>query len=588
MAKLTVTHLLGQSLPDGSPYFADLVDATHTSSFAEIDTLLETLQEHKDEWVQLGINERLAILDEINADLVNIMNRWVSAEIEAKGIPPQSVGEAEEWTLLATVFRAIRRLRQSLNEIESYGRPKINGPVETKPNGQVVAHVFPQTIFDRLLFLGVRGEAWMEPGATVEELTMSQASAYQDKELKGKVSLVLGAGNTTMLVAIDLLHKLFVELQVVAVKPNPVNAYMGPLMNFAFRALIKRGFLGIVYGGVEEGSYLCNHPAVEELHMTGSDKTYEAIVFGVGPEGKERKTARSPIITKRFTGELGNVSPVIIVPGPWNLRDIKEQAKQIATWHVVNAGCGCLTPRVIIQHKSWTQRETLLEEIGQILDNFPTRMAYYPGASDRHAEFTAIHPEAIQYGSPESGHLPWTIIPDVDSKNADDICFRHEAFCSLCAETAIDAPTVVDFIASAVDFANNTMWGTLNATLIIHPKSLKDPAVAEAVDRAIDQLRYGTVSLNMLAFFSAFFMVNPWGAFPGHDLFNIQSGTGKTFNFLMFERPEKSVVRAPFKRFDPLTVKSKNATEFCRKLAVYEANPAWSKLPGLIWSALRS
>jgi hypothetical protein len=57
---------------------------------------------------------------------------------------------------------------------------------------------------------------------------------------------------------------------------------------------------------------------------------------------------------------------------------------------------------------------------------------------------------------------------------------------------------------------------------------------------------------------------------------------------LMFDRPEKSVVKAPFRRLDPLTMKSKRPVEFSRKLAAFEARPSWKKVPGLAWTAVRS
>ena len=40
--------------------------------------------------------------------------------------------------------------------------------------------------------------------------------------------------------------------------------------------------------------------------------------------------------------------------------------------------------------------------------------------------------------------------------------------------------------ADAVEFANRRLWGTLSATLIVHPQSLKDPQIAAAVDQAGD------------------------------------------------------------------------------------------------------
>ena len=121
----------------------------------------------------------------------------------------------------------------------------------------------------------------------------------------------------------------------------------------------------------------------------------------------------------------------------------------------------------------------------------------------------------------------------------------------------------------------------------VHPKALGDPDIAAAVDRAIGRLRYGTVLLNMFPYYSACFMVAAWGAFPGHTIYDVQSGTGTTFNSIMLERPEKSVVQVPFKTLDPFTVRSKLALAFCKRVAEFEAAPTWWNLPGLILTALQ-
>lgn len=572
----------------GSPYFADLSEHPPETYRPDIDEVLGQLQANKDSWVRLGMDERLSLLEEVRQDFISVSDRWVAAELEAKRIAPQTLGEAEEWAMLATVHRALRTLRQSLTEVEALGQPKVPGPISSRPNGQVVAQTFPLSVWDRFLFLGTTGEVWMEPGVGVDEMVATQAAAYKDANREGRVCLVLGAGNASMLPVTDALDKLFVELQVVVLKPNPVNAHLGPLIEEGFRVLIERGFLAVVYGGAKEGAYLTSHPDVDDLHLTGSDKTFEAVVFGPGPEGAKRKAERRPLIAKRFTGELGNVSPVIVVPGPWTQRDIDEQAMHIATWLGINAGFNCLTPRVLIQHSSWAQRNPLMDAVGGLLEQVPPRYAYYPGAHDRHAEYLAAHPEARLFGTAEEGQLPWALIPDVNPEDRNDICFKREAFCGLFAETALDAPTTVSFIERAVEFANQTLWGTLCATIIVHPKSMRDPNIAAAVDQAVSDLQYGTVSLNMLVYFSAYFMGSPWGGITGHDIYDVQSGIGKATNMLMFDRPQKSILRAPFRRLDPLTVKSKRAAEFAQKLAAFEARPSWSKLPSLVWTALRA
>jgi hypothetical protein len=577
---------LGPTIP-GSPDFAGFIKETDRTSTIEINESIHQLQMRKNVWVRLKLSDRIAILDKLLADLIPCMDRWVETERVAKGTPAGSGGEAEEWVILATVFRTIRKLRNSLVEIERYDRPQFVGSPITGGAGQVTVRVFPKTLDDRVLFPGVTGEVWMEPGVSAEEVIHAQAWAYRDNTLEGRIALVLGAGNAAILPVADLLHKLFVELQVVVLKLNPINAHMGPLFEEGFRTLIQEGYLRIIYGGIEEGSYLCNHPSIDEIHMTGSDKTYEAIVFGTGKERSRRKAQRQPKITKRFTAELGNVSPVIVVPGPWKTHEIERQARYISTWLVANAGFACLTPRVIIQDAGWTQRGDLIDAIEQVLKQVPTRKAYYPGANARHAEFLAQHPEAHQFGSKSGDHLPWTLISHIEPARTNDICFRREAFCGLFAETGLDAPSIPAFLDLAVEFANETLWGSLSATLIVHPASLRDPNIAQAVDRAIERLRYGTVSTNILAYYSAYLMGTPWGAFPGSDMYNIQSGVGKTFNTMMFAHPSKSVVRAPFRRLEPTQVLSKHAVALCRRLAQFEAAPSVRNLIDLGLSVLR-
>src|SRR5260221_11257391 len=226
----------------------------------------------------------------------------------------------------------------------------------------------------------------------------------------------------------DILYKLFVEDQVVLFKANPVAAYPGPPVEESVSAMIEPGFLPVVYGGAAEGAYLCNHAGIDEIHITGSDKTFEAIIFGPGPEGATRKAEHQPLLTKRVTAELGNVSPVIVVPGPWSDSDIAYHAEHLVTMLTNNAGFNCNATRVIIQHSAWAQGDQLLPEVRQVLSRVPPGAAYYPGAQERQQSFVAAHPDAEQFGTAARGQLPWTLVTGVDPRSEDDVCFTTEAF----------------------------------------------------------------------------------------------------------------------------------------------------------------
>lgn len=158
-----------------------------------------------------SIDERIAILDEIKHDMLEVADRWISASINSKGVSASSIGEGEEWAALAGVFHYVRLLRHSLIDIQKYGRPQIPGPIITRSDGQVMAQVFPQTRFDSILFRGLTGEVWMEHGVTPEEAISTQAYIYRDKNHKGKVVALLGAGNVSVLTPVDFLYKLFIE-----------------------------------------------------------------------------------------------------------------------------------------------------------------------------------------------------------------------------------------------------------------------------------------------------------------------------------------------------------------------------------------
>ncbi len=569
---------------------ADASGSIPATPMAELDSAVAELKAHSERWAALDLNERILILSGVLDDLHAVGEEWVAAEINAKGIRGNSYAEAEEWAIFSYGLRIVRLLRQSLQDLRGGNPPQIPGPIDTLPNGQLRARVFPVDRYDSLIFMGMTADVWLQPGISRNDLLDNQAQFYRGQGGEGKVCLVLGAGNIAVLIPTDFLTKLFVDGSVVILKMNPVNAHLGPIVARAFNVLIARNFLRIVYGGAEEGNYLCHHPDVDDLHMTGSDKTYEAIVFGPGEAGARRKAQRRPLLDKPFSAELGNISPIIIVPGPWSTKDIERWGEKLVSWLVINAGFNCTTPRLIMQWKKWQLRQVLNEAVSTTLAQTEIRKAYYPGAHERHGRFVAAHPDCQRHGpSDEEQRLPWTFITGVDAQDSDNVCFKNEAFCGLFAETALGGENVASFLETAVSFANEHLWGNLAATLVVHPSSLKDAAVGTAVEQAIADLRYGTVLVNQIGPISMFAMTTPWGAFPGNDRYDIQSGVGVTCNALMLDNTQKVVVRNPFKVTpDALGLNSRTVLDTCRQLAELQYQPSIWKMPGIFWSALRS
>lgn len=557
------------------------------TSRREMDRALEEVSVHRQEWVDLPIEERITVAEEVHKAFPNVWERWVEYSVAAKGIDERKTGNDREWLEIAMVSRIHTVVLRSLREIGKLGRPRVPGGYRTLANDRVAARVYPDSLTHRLAFRGTEADIWLEPGVSLDEARSKQASAYNEPHRKGKVALVLGAGNASALPASDTFHKLFHDLRVVVLKMNPVNSYLGPLFEEVYRALIERGFLRIVYGGSEEGNYLVHHDVVDEVHMTGSDRSFEAIVFGPGEEGQQRRMAGKPLVNKPVEGELGCITPWVVVPGEWKEKDVQEQAAKMAYWMMRHEGYLCYAPRILVLQRGWPLREAFMNGLVDSLTQVEPITAYYPGSAETQRAFVEAHPEAIQIGGGFEDQVPWTVIPDLDPDATDDICFRHESFSGMCGEVALEAPSVPQFLHQAVEFLNGTVWGTLSATLVVSPESLADPATERAVEQAIADLRYGTVALNACGTWCFCTMIAPWGGYPGSDICDIQSGTARVGNFLMLHRPEKTVVTAPFRmRPYPFLGTAKDLDVFCRKLAEFEVRPSFRKLPGLFWSGI--
>jgi acyl-CoA reductase-like NAD-dependent aldehyde dehydrogenase len=422
---------------------------------------------------------------------------------------------------------------------------------------------------------------WLEPGAT-----STQGQIYREPT-DSQVALILGAGNISAIVAMDALSKLFSENQVVIIKMNPVNADMGVYLTQAFEPLIRSGYLSIVYGGAEVGEYLCQHPQIETIHITGSHKTHDAIVWGGSEsEQKERKAANHPRLTKPISSELGCVTPILVVPGKWSPGDIVFQARQVASTVAHNASFNCASGQLLVMSSGWAQRDEFLAAVRRELATIPPRQAYYPGAQDRYQAFLDRYPQSEPFGPRTGSIVPWTLIPDVPAV-AGEYALTEEAFCGILATVSIESQSAPDFLIQAVEFANDRLWGTLSCMVIIDPRTAQK--YRSEFERAIANLQYGAIGVNIWSAMLFYFGSTTWGAYPGNTLADIGSGIGFVHNSYLFDRPQKSIVYAPFRIFPtpPWFANHQNLLGMARQLLKFEAYPSWQNLPGLVFAALR-
>ena len=563
------------------------------STREEVDAAVGELRDHTKAWVDTPVAERIAMLEQAIDDTLAAAPAWALASAVHKGINRDSPHMGEDWISgpYATI-RNLRLLAETLEDIQATGRPQPPG-IRTRPDGQVAVDVYPTGWKDQLALPGFHGEVRIEPGVDRAEVEARMGRVYREDAdaQSGGVALVLGAGNVSSIPPMDVLTKLFAENRVCLLKMNPVNEYVGPHLQAAFQVFVDAGVLRLVYGGGDIGAYCSQHDGVDEIHITGSDKTHDVIVYGPGEEGERRKAADEPVNTRPITSELGNVSPVIVVPGPWSDRDLAYHGEYVASMLVNNGGFNCIAARVIVTHAAWNRRNDLLDAIRASLQQAEARVPYYPGARDRWQAFVDAHPEAEAYGAAGPQQVPFTLIPDVDETSTDDIAFTTEAFCGVFSEVGLDAPrSVPDYLEQAVDFANETLWGTLSASILVHPQSMKDPAIAAAVERAIDRLEYGSVVVNHWSALPYGTVSMPWGAYPGATNQDIQSGRGVVHNTYLLEDVQKAVLRGPFRQpVKPLLFhSSRTLAQLGPLLCEWEATGDPKLLPRMVWHMMRA
>lgn len=559
------------------------------STARRLDEAVARAREGAAKLLSLTLDDQVALARSMQLGYLAIARESVHAACAAKGIPLGTPLEGEEWTLGPWfVVRHLRLLQQALLAIKHTGNTPI-GALGRTADGRLTAQVFPAGSIDGALFKGVRVDVHFQSGVSERELDEGRARFHKGKPHDGRVVLVLGAGNVNAIPSQDVITKIFNEGKACILKMNPVNAYLGPYLERAYADAIRAGYLSVVYGGAEEGAYLAAHAGVDEIHLTGSERTYDQVVWGPpGPEREARKRDNRPVLTKPVTAELGGVAPVLVVPGPYSGKELAYQAEDVASGLTFNAAFDCNANRVVVLPRGWSRRDEFLARLEAALARAADRLAYYPGARERWERFTAGRGRSI--GGRGEGSLPWTLVPGLDAAARSELLFVEESFAPIIVETAVGSADPVEFLDQAVPFANERLRGTLTAGMVVHPKTMRDPATGAAVDQAIAKLRYGGVTVNVWSGLLFAFGTPPWGAHPTSTPADIQSGAGWVHNTPMLEQIEKAVMRHPITAMPKpgYSITHRTAHRLMPRMTALEERASWARVPAVLAAAMRA
>jgi len=585
-----------QSLREIGPHCNTMNIAAEKQSRTNLDAAVQSLVGNRRKWAQTTADDRIQILLSIKDRLLDVSEDWAMTAASRKLIPDGSPLVGEEWTTGPyALMAACNAFIETLSQMD--GKKFLDGlPVRRINQSQIGVRVLPHSVWDRLLLSGITAEVWMQEGITENNLAAYTATAYDvaEADRAGSVSLVLGAGNIAAIAPLDCFHKLFVEHSTVILKMNPVNDYLAKFLEEAFEPLTSLGALQIVLGGADVGAYLCEHPDIESIHITGAGASHDAIVWGTGEEARRNRHAGTPRNLKSITSELGAVCPTIVVPGPWSQADIRFQAEQVATQKLHNSGFNCVACQMLVMPEAWRQAEQFLGALNQTMADAPQRGLYYPGAGDRIDQFRNEYPENRNLSS--DGDSAERVVVPFPRPNRNAYAEEVEVFAPLMSITKVNGDGAETYLRNAIAYCNEHLHGTLGANIVIHPATKR--ALADSI---IAELNYGCIAVNGWTALGFLTVQTPLGAFPGHTLEDVQSGIGFVHNTYMFERPQRTIIEAPFRPFPrnllhgslsllprpPWFVTNRKADVLGRLLTRFQHSPGFGKIPRIFLNALR-
>lgn len=166
---------------------------------ADLSAAVAEVAAQSEAWLSTSAAERADLMDAVIRATSATAQAWVDAANAAKGITPGTPAAGEEWLSgPGLLMRNARLLRDALRDLAAGRAPRVAGGLGTRPDGRVVAKVFPASKLEATVFAGTTGEIWLEPGVTEQQARAEQAARYLGAGPRdGGVCLVLGAGNVS-------------------------------------------------------------------------------------------------------------------------------------------------------------------------------------------------------------------------------------------------------------------------------------------------------------------------------------------------------------------------------------------------------
>ncbi len=541
----------------------------------DIDRFISTLRTKSKEFNSISNVQLASMLEETISNIKEVSYFWATICSDNKGTT-KTPAEGEEWLggPFASVLATQYYIKSLINDDDL-----VEGNFNNSENSY---KVFPNNFIERITFPFINAKVYFNKSMSFEDINKFRGFSKR-YDIEPSITLILGAGNFSSIPYLDVLYHLITRRSVILLKLNPVNEYLKPVFEKVFKNFIERGYIIVTNGNINESKYMATHPGINHIHLTGSDKTYEDIVYGRELTGNERSIKTlSKINPKPITSELGNVTPIIIHPGKWSTSDIKYQARKIVTGKLNNNGFNCIAAQVVVLPDGWGHTETLIKYVKYYMNKAKDRKAYYPDSIERLTKLEKDKSyERVNSLSCTTPHLTREIKAynkyELDEVWSSTIYFRKIAYSN--AE---------DYVKNSIDYCNNELWGNLGVSVII--KNHNNKFNKHITNSYIENLKYGTIAINEWAAIGYIIPQLPWGGFPGNKDNDIQSGQSVVHNSMLFESPLKGIVETKFRISrlidPPWFITNRKSRRLFMNLTYFQINNTKINLIKLIFSAL--
>jgi acyl-CoA reductase-like NAD-dependent aldehyde dehydrogenase len=524
----------------------------------------------KAKWAATSAEDRLALLKQIQLNLRVAQYELSAAEASMKNARLDKP-EIELYTPALTTITTVIPMANNISGAIALYESLISTGTPLEPGSITKVHNTDPTIVDSDLYdIVVAPRTWKETifyGSRQDRIRVGGTpTRVGPLQRPTQVVGILGAGNYNA--PVEIIKAIFFNNCVVAFKPHPLNDTLVSLLAQILSPLIDGCCLS--FCASDQGPALTKDTRVDLIYFTGGRPTAETIM----------STTQTPLIC-----EAGGVNPTLLVPSdrPWTASELAHHALQIVSMGKANGGHICARPQLVVTCRQWSQREEFLKAMETaIKDTSFATGSYYPNTSKVMDEFAAkyptakrIQPEHGKYG--KSSDVLWIV-----GDSEDGYACQTEAFCQVFSEVALDTPpNATEFLASATNFCNHKVNGSLVAAIILDETTRKNHT--QALDQAVTDLQFGTIGINLMAAHAFSSEYLSWGEYT------VLGNGGRDFgNLFGYQNVNKCILEDIFVSPAQLKFVNKAAlTNVLTALSEYSVWNSWYNLGKMLYAAIK-